>query len=98
MDILCARYVPPDYSSEDILRCDGCRKLTHIDLLDGKPNARAIGAFGSLSNCAEHGAEFERLLCSNCYGPGWNPAIEGQQRRNSREWEATRRARKTDAT
>jgi hypothetical protein len=52
-------------------RCDGCGRLTPIDQLDGKPNARAMAAFGSLENCAEHGVDFDRLLCRDCYGPGW---------------------------
>lgn len=56
------------------IRCDSCDLPTPLDLLDGKPSARAMAAFGSLENCADHGVDFDRLLCPVCYGPGWVPA------------------------
>lgn len=62
--------------TDRLMPCDECHTPTDIDLLDGKPNARAMAAFGSLVNCADHGVDFDRLLCRGCYGPGWNPATE----------------------
>lgn len=51
--------------------CDGCGKPFPIDLLDGKPSARAMAAYGSLADALWAGADCDRLMCRPCYGHGW---------------------------
>ena len=46
----------PTRTARQLLRCDKCLQLTHIDLLDSKPDA-----FG----------DFTRLECFDCYGSGY---------------------------
>lgn len=45
-------------------RCHACGRLEHIDLIDGKAPAGAD----------PETADYDRLECIACYGPGWLPA------------------------
>lgn len=67
-------------SPNNFVKCHACQRMTHIDLLDGKPSKPG-------------GHKFDRLECPDCYGDGWAPMVSGQERTNSPEWQATRRAR-----
>ena len=54
--------------SADILACDSCGTLTHIDLLDAKPD----------DPTRPDASDWNRLECRSCYGPNWVPALETQ--------------------
>lgn len=61
---------------KDLECCHGCRKPTHIDLLDAKP-ASLAGRHATpeeLAAAADRGEDFDRLECMDCYGPCWEPA------------------------
>lgn len=45
----------------EYLRCDGCGRLTRIDLIDGKDDGSG---------------DFNILHCPNCYGAEYNPLSE----------------------
>lgn len=47
----------------DVLPCACCGKLTEIDMLDAKPEPGED----------PETADFTRLECRTCYGPGWLP-------------------------
>jgi hypothetical protein len=57
--------------------CAKCRKVVPIELLDAKPmmtpHLRQIeakeGQRAMLSFAADHGIDFDRLECKDCYGP-----------------------------
>jgi hypothetical protein len=69
--------------NRDLIPCDNCGTLTHIDLLDAKPSYLSGPGWRFLSwlrmwllnRAAYKGADFDRLECKRCYGPGY---IEGQ--------------------
>jgi hypothetical protein len=48
--------------------CHACGTMTHIDLLDAKPDDPSD----------PDGSDWNRLECRPCYGRGWAPALESQ--------------------
>lgn len=60
-------------------QCARCGRLTPFHLLDAKPSRipfryRIIALLTGrtvIDVAARHGADFDRLECSRCYGPGW---------------------------
>jgi len=64
----------------NIGHCQACGQPTHMDLLDAKPSR-------------PNGADYDRLECWECYGPGYNTARAGQNRPESSVMCATMRAR-----
>ncbi|CAM5769871.1 hypothetical protein [Bosea minatitlanensis] len=59
-------------SNRDHAACDCCGRIEHIDLLDAKPPAGGV----------PETADWSRLECIACYGPGWLPMEDGALRRS----------------
>ncbi len=59
------------FVSRDHVKCHGCGVPTLVAMLDAKPFAHATPA--QVIAGAERGADFGRLECRTCYGPGWRP-------------------------
>lgn len=55
--------------------CHGCGTPTPLDLLDGAPSKTKTSR-EALIAAADHGANFDTLLCRKCYGPEWRPNQE----------------------
>lgn len=72
--------------SGEYFPCRTCGQSTHIDDLDAKPERRDVRKYGSIGAAGEAGADFTRLECRACYGPGWHPArsMDEWNKRNRR--------------
>jgi hypothetical protein len=57
--------------------CDNCGRATHLDYLDAKPVMTNwlrvvqffLGQDRMLQYAADHGYDFDRMECRDCYGP-----------------------------
>lgn len=56
---------------EDNAECAACGRTFSLDQLDGKPGPGTFTA-AQLAAAADRGADFNRLECRGCYGPGFN--------------------------
>jgi hypothetical protein len=74
------RVIEGEITERDIERCDSCGITCHIDELDGKPTMTwwlfviwlLRGDLGMLRYAADHGYDFDRLECRECYGRGYS--------------------------
>ncbi len=58
-----------------IAACCTCGRTFPLHLLDSKPELEVLASFnGDLWEAMHHNADFTRLECRTCYGPGW---VEG---------------------
>ena len=64
----------------NIGHCHACGLPTHLDLLDAKPSVPG-------------GADYDRLECWECYGPGYATARPGQTSPDSPAMRATMKVR-----
>lgn len=55
--------------SVKIQACTACGKPTPLHLLDAKPSRLRTGE--TIDDAAWRNANFDRLECRECYGPGW---------------------------
>lgn len=63
--------MPITYTPDTHAKCHGCGVPTPLERLDAKPFRGATPE--DCRRAADTGADFERLECETCYGPGWLP-------------------------
>lgn len=57
----------------DMVRCDNCGGVFHIDALDAKPPSLKgqAATVEAIIEAADRGEDFTSLECSKCYGPAY---------------------------